>query len=42
MFDNLFLKGSFRKMNRAMITEVNMRMGRANIGFSEKIPITSA
>ena len=42
MLDNLFLNGSIRKMNKAIITDVNMRMGRANIGFYEKIPIMSA
>lgn len=42
MFDNLFLKGKFKKINKAIRTEVNIRIGRAYMGLDEKIPITRA
>jgi len=42
IFDSRFLKGKLRKINNAISTEVNIRIGRAYIGRDEKIPMTSA
>ena len=39
IFDNLFLKGMFTNKNRPMNTELNIRIGIANIGYFENIPI---
>ena len=39
IFDNFFLKGLLINMNRPSKTEVKVRIGRANIGYVEKIPM---
>ena len=41
-FDNFFWKGTFMKMNNPIRMEVNIRIGRAYIGLSEKTAITRA
>ena len=41
-FVSLFLYGMFMKVKRAIMIEVNMRIGRAYIGFDEKTPIARA
>lgn len=42
MLESRFLKGRLRKINKAMSTDVNIRIGRAYIGWDENMPITNA
>lgn len=42
MLESFFLKGRFMNRKRDIKTELNMRMGKANIGFVENIEIITA
>lgn len=39
MFDNLLRYGLLMKINKAIITDMNIKIGKANIGSAENIPI---